>query len=447
MPINDKFYPIERQNEQERKRLSRRILENDLEMEIERKRNPVQHRREIEPYEEPEPSELPPSRIREEQTPIRRIIWNICRPIVTVIIGVGIVAVCVKLGYDYAYGNYIAPVDAKSKDEIVVTIERNSSLETISNLLEEEGIIRNADSFKYYVGFSDMSSKLLAGTYTLTPSMTFDDIIDVLKRPTEIKKTQRLTFREGGNVDMLAELLVKDGLARDKVRMLELARTGECVKDNEFIKAVLEDNKKSALKRKYVLEGYLFPETYEVYSSSSEEAIIEKLVAQFSKIFDKKYKERAEELNMTPDEIVTLASIIEKEAKSGDFRKVSAVFHNRLDTNGKLESCATVQYFTGERKLVFSKAELDIDSPYNTYKYAGLPIGPICNPSKAAIEAALYPDEDTIKDGYKYFCLKDPVTGELAFSKTLSEHNKNVSKYQGLWKEYDAALKEQSVKE
>ena len=143
---------------------------------------------------------------------------------------------------------------------------------------------------------------------------------------------------------------------------------------------------------------------------------------------------------MTIDEVITLASIIEKEAKTADFAKVSAVFHNRIDRDQRLESCATIQYFKNERKLVWTTEELREDSPYNTYLYSGLPVGPICNPSKNAIEAALYPDEQMMEEGYLFFCLGDPDTGELLFAKTLEEHERNKAEYEPLWEAHDAAL-------
>ena len=137
---------------------------------------------------------------------------------------------------------------------------------------------------------------------------------------------------------------------------------------------------------------------------------------------------------MSTDEVVILASIIEKEAgKTEDFAKVSAVFHNRLNKNMKLQSCATHQYFMTEKKFTYNAEELKIASPYNTYQNEGLPIGPICNPGKAAIEAALWPNEQFLAEGYLYFCAGDPAEGTTVFAKTYEEHQANVAKYSPLW--------------
>ena len=151
----------------------------------------------------------------------------------------------------------------------------------------------------------------------------------------------------------------------------------------------------------------------------------------------KTQSQTAAELGMTMDQALTLASMIEKEAKKADFAKVSAVFHNRLNSGMKLQSDPTIHYVTGQRRMALRSSDLQVDSPYNTYKVSGLPVGPICNPSPEAINAALYPDESYVAEKYLYFCSKDPNTGELYFSKTLEEHNQAVSIYSPLWQAYD----------
>lgn len=140
---------------------------------------------------------------------------------------------------------------------------------------------------------------------------------------------------------------------------------------------------------------------------------------------------------MTMDEVFTLASMIEKEAKTADFAKVSSVFHNRLKQNMTLGSDVTVKYVSGSEKMVLSGSDLSVESPYNTYTRKGLPVGPICNPSMDAVVAALYPDEQYLAQKYLYFCSKDPNSGELYFSKTQEEHDAAVAMYRPLWEEYD----------
>ncbi|MBR1584509.1 MAG: endolytic transglycosylase MltG [Clostridia bacterium] len=189
--------------------------------------------------------------------------------------------------------------------------------------------------------------------------------------------------------------------------------------------------------RMFVLEGYLAPDTYEVYTNATAEDIIKKLLSQTEAVFTNDDHDRADELNMTMDQVITLASMIEKEAKTADFAKVSAVFHNRLKQNMTLGSDVTVKYASGVKRMSLTNEDLQVNSPYNTYVNRGLPIGPICSPSAAAIQAALYPDEQFISDNYLYFCSTDPNTGELYFSRTLEEHNLAVSIYAPLWQAYD----------
>ena len=185
------------------------------------------------------------------------------------------------------------------------------------------------------------------------------------------------------------------------------------------------------------MEGYLCPNTYEIYTDTNSNEIVNKLLKQTETSFNNVFFDRADELNMNADEVLTLASLIEKESKLQDFNKVSAIFHNRLTKGILLQSDVTVQYIINERRMSLRNSDLAVDSLYNTYKYKGLPPGPICSPSKDAIYAALYPDEQFIDGVYLYFCSKDPNTGELQFSKTLKEHEQAVAIYAPLWKKFD----------
>jgi UPF0755 protein len=171
------------------------------------------------------------------------------------------------------------------------------------------------------------------------------------------------------------------------------------------------------------LEGFLFPETYEMKVGASESQIAERMLSQFDKVFKDSYYERAEELGMTINEVVTLASVIEREAQLDSERaRISGVFHNRINKGWKLQSCATVQYILGERKEVLSYDDIAIESPYNTYINAGLPPSPIASPGEKSIIAALYP-EDT---DFMFFVASGENDGSHIFSKTLKEHEKAV---------------------
>ncbi|NLG37231.1 MAG: endolytic transglycosylase MltG [Clostridiales bacterium] len=336
--------------------------------------------------------------------------------------------------WDYVDSNYLKPVDADDHTPVVVDIESRSTVSTIARILEENGIIRNKSVFKYYVDLMGYGSKLKAGTYILNRQMSIYEIMEKLARGEGKAKVMKFLVIEGMTIEAMAESLVQQKAIDSKDEFLSLCRDGD-----SFMKyaAISDIDTPENENRKYLLEGYLFPATYEIYVDSSEETVIEKMLNKFTLVMKQEYIERAEQLNMTVDQVITLASMIEREGKTSDFARISAVFHNRMNDEMRLESDATVQYALGIRKLYLTDEEIKIDSPYNTYKIDGLPIGPICSPSQKAIEAALYPDETTMSEGYYYFATKDPMSGELNFSKTLEEHEAAVEQYRPLWKAYD----------
>ncbi len=393
-------------------------------------------------YREPEKSQM---RNSMDSAPGHVWAWRILKPVVTVAISIAIVGVFLYFAYNKIVNDYFSPVDKNSSEQIEIVIPSGSSLTEISQQLEENGLIRNAKVFKYYVDFSDMSSKIKAGTFVLSPSMTFDDIIDVIKRPNEMSAVVKVQLREGLTVEQVAEKVIADGVDIDKQKFLQLCKTGEDFAGEKSFADVLALT--DMTNRSYALEGYLFPDTYEFYTDDSEETVIKKLLARYSEIVTQKYIKRAAELGYSMDEMLILASMIEKEAKTDDFKGVSAVFHNRLKQDWTLGSDATVKYITGSTEITLSDSEIKLESPYNTYKYKGLPPGPICNPGRAAIEAALYPDESMLKEKYMYFCLGDPETGETVFSKTEEEHNAAVAKYNELWKQYSQQKKNEGKPE
>jgi UPF0755 protein len=176
------------------------------------------------------------------------------------------------------------------------------------------------------------------------------------------------------------------------------------------------------------LEGYLFPETYSLPKGLTAEEIFGKMVSQFKTVFDESWRRRSDELRMSVREVVTLASLIEKETSLQEEKKlVSAVFHNRLHRGMKLDCDPTIIYALKEKGLFDGRLhtkDLKLDNPYNTYRYPGLPPGPICNPGRESLRTALYP----ASDDYFYFVSKND--GSHIFSRTLREHQAAVRKYQ-----------------
>lgn len=362
-------------------------------------------------------------------------LWRIIRPVL-VFAGAMIVVIGLLYGvWNRVYDHFLAPADVTAQQEIPFAVESGQSLSRVANNLEEAGLIRNHTVFKYYCDFAGMGQKIQVGSYLLKPSMTMSEIADQLTRGDGNPIVRNITMIPGWTLEDFAAQLVKDGVLSDSAEFLELCRTGEKFSDYYYIADVLATSNVS--RRRYVLEGYLSANTYEVYVTATAEDIIRRLLSQTERAFPADYQERAQELGYTMDQMLTLASLIEKEAKNADFTKVSAVFHNRLKEGMPLQSDVTIHYLTGVRKMNLKNSDLSIDSPYNTYTNRGLPLGPICSPSQAAINAALYPDEGYVAEKYLYFCAKDPESGELHFSRTLQEHEQAVNIYAPLWAAYD----------
>ena len=362
-------------------------------------------------------------------------LWHILRP---VLVGLTVFVLVVGIGmtvWNKVYDSFFAPVDAEDEAEYSFEISSGQSLNRVSSNLEDAGLIRSRSVFKYYCDFAGMSQKLQVGSYSLKKNMTMAEIAEQLTSGDGNPLVRNITLIPGETVEEFAAKLVKNGVLESPDAFLAACRDGLAFRDYYYVADVLESG--TAKDRRYVLEGYLAPNTYEVYTSATEEDIIRRLLSQTEAAFPEEDHERAEELGLTMDQVLTLASLIEKEAKQADFARVSAVFHNRLKAGMKLESDVTVHYVTGIRKMALTSADTSVSSPYNTYAVSGLPVGPICNPSAAAIQAALYPDEQMITEKYLFFCAKEPESGELYFSKTVDQHNRAVEAYSSLWKKYD----------
>ena len=362
-------------------------------------------------------------------------LWKVLRPIlVGLTVLVLVTGICMTV-WNKLYGEFAAPADPTDKGEYAFEITSGQSLNRVASNLEEAGLVRSKTVFKYYCDFAGMGQKIQVGNYTLRKDMTLKEIAERLTAGDGNPLVRNITLIPGESVEEFAAKLVANGTLETPDRFLELCRSGEAFRDYYYIADVLSGG--TARNRKYVLEGYLAPNTYEVYTNATEEEIIRKLLSQTEAVFPEEYQEQAETLGMTMDQVLTMASMIEKEAKESDFARVSAVFHNRLKSGMMLQSDVTIHYITGVRRMNLGDADLKIQSPYNTYVNRGLPVGPICNPSPAAVKAALYPDAAMVAEKYLYFCAKEPESGELYFSRTLEEHERAVAVYAPLWQQYD----------
>jgi UPF0755 protein len=362
-------------------------------------------------------------------------LWRVLRTVLIWVAALVLVFGLLSVVYNNIDEHYISAVDAADSTEIPFSVRSGQSLTSVSDSLEKQGLIRNRSVFKYYCDFVGFGQKIQAGDYVLKKSMNIFEIAELLTTGDGRPMTAMITVIPGWTVEDIADMLKEEGILTETAQFLSLCRSADGLNDYYFIRDELQTER--VAERKYLLEGYLAPNTYEVYRNTTPTLILKKLLDQTDAVLDYGWQQRADEIGMTVDQVLTLASMIEREAKTEDFARVSAVFHNRLKKGMALGSDVTVQYATGERRMVLTTSELAVASPYNTYTNTGLPLGPICNPSPDAIEAALYPDTIFIAEQYLYFCAKDPASGELAFSKTLEEHNAAVAIYKPLWDAYD----------
>ena len=317
-----------------------------------------------------------------------------------------IIIVTTGFGAKAYFDNEIGPVNTLHANTIIIEIPKGSSTAKIASLLKDQNLIKNDIAFLVLNKLLKTDGKIKAGTYSLKDNMSAKDIIASLVSGDVIKDSVKFTIPEGFEFRQIVERLESKELI-DKERFIEVANYGDF--QYEFLENIPKGENR--------LEGFLFPDTYEVAKDITEEQLIIKMLDRFDQIFEDHYYLRAKELNMSINEVITLASIIEREAKLDSERAlVSSVFHNRINLGMLIQSCATVQYILGERKENLTYKDLAIESPYNTYKYNGLPPKPIASPGKASIFAALFPE----KTDYLFFVLNE--NGKHIFSRTYQEH-------------------------
>ena len=311
-------------------------------------------------------------------------------------------------------GSVLSDYRGSSKGEpCEVTISEGSGTIQVAEALQEQGIIKKPFWFRVFSKLGGHDGDYQPGTFSLQTKTGYPELFKTLTQM-PLSHFVTLTIPEGYELRQIADVLEEAGLI-DRARFYDAVENGNF--DYDFLRDVP--------RRENRLEGYLFPDTYQFMRGESEETIIGKMLSRFDEIYSEEYKNRAKELGMTDDELITLASIVEREAQGdADRTLVAGVFHNRLKSvqYPYLESCATVQYILKERKAVLSVADTKINSPYNTYQNPGLPQGPIASPGKEAIEAALYPEETE----YLFFVLDS--SGKHRFAKTFEEHRVNMGK-------------------
>ena len=307
-----------------------------------------------------------------------------------------------------AYLTFFTPNFYKSKSPISFDIRNAESFSSVADRLYDTGIIPSKNNFKIAGFIYGAERKIRAARFHIPNGLSYLDLLDLfISGECDFQRT--LTIKPGQTIKWLAHRLQKYVFI-DSTEFVMLA-------NSKFFADSLGLNQNS-------FEGYLFAADYEIYEKSSSAEAIKLFYDAFKKFYNDTLLTRTKEIGFTVNEVITLASIIKGETnKEDEMARISGVYHNRLRIGMKLQADPTIQYVIpgGWKRLTFK--DLGLDSPYNTYKYFGLPPGPINSPGKAAILAALYPE----KNNYLYFVADG--TGGHMFGKTLSEHNNNVKKY------------------
>jgi len=309
----------------------------------------------------------------------------------------------------FSYLNHFAQTPLSMKGTpLLITINKGAGLKQISTILYSNHLIKSNLTFQLLARLQKKDGAIKAGVYELSPAMSPAHLLDILCRG-EVKR-YRITIPEGLTVAETAQRVEAAGLCKKK-EFIRLAH------DPSFCAAlgIPADN----------LEGYLFPETYFFEKSTPTRRIISTMVKQFKAMFPPEWKAFAKAQGFSVQQVVTLASIIEKETGLPEERPlISSVFHNRLRLNMRLQSDPTVIYGIANFNGNLTRKDLKTPTPYNTYIIKGLPPGPIANPGRQSLKAALFPADSK----FCYFVSRNDSTHY--FSETLKEHNRAVKKYQ-----------------
>lgn len=313
------------------------------------------------------------------------------------------------VGYaGFQYQRFASSQPSTAHEEKIVMIPKGASVAQIGDLLQEQGLLVDSLQFRRFVRIKGAAPSIRAGEFRFYTDMTPVQVLDVLQKGEEVR--YKVTFPEGYNYkDMAKALSAIPFFTADK-----------------FL-AIVSD---ASVAQKYgfktnTLEGYLFPSTYEVTRSQTEKDLVDAMVRQFKAVWTPAFDQRAKELGMDMTKIVTLASVVEKETGAKDEQPtVSSVFHNRLKKGMKLESDPTIIYGLENFDGDIRRGDIRRNHPWNTYVIPGLPVTPICNPGKGAIEATLYPANTE----FLYFVAKG--NGAHSFSRTFAEHAIKVLEYQ-----------------
>lgn len=341
----------------------------------------------------------------DEKPPRRR--WGCAGALIWLLIVIGVSAALA--GFGWVCADDLLALTAEDNAATIVVLETDT-VSDVADKLGESGMIKHPWFFNLSGKLLfDAEEKIAPGVYEVNALMDYRALINAMRKNSAFRATVDVTIPEGYTVEQILRRLAENGVNTYD----NLANTAA---NYDFEYTFLENRPFGDASR---LEGYLFPNTHTFYVGENPVTALNKLLGDFSNKFDEDLVAEAEELGYTMHEVLTIASLIEKEAANTDEMKtISSVIHNRLNNweSPKLQIDATIQYVLDERKEYLSNEDLAIDSPYNTYQNEGLPPGPICNPGLAAIRAALRPEETN----YYFYALTEE--GTHAFARTAEEH-------------------------
>ena len=325
--------------------------------------------------------------------------------------------------------NYDVALDPSDTASVAVTIPPGSTTTGIAEILYENGIIPDVKRFKQKSRLNNLDGTFQAGDYQFSPSMTTSESMELLQNGRRAEVS--FTIPEGYTIRDTAEKLVEEGMIASADEFY-----AACEEDWDetfwFLKdiSVPEDPSGTVSAKANRLEGFLYPETYRVPVGATAHDIVERMLTQFDTVFTPLWNDAGGTEGwvngFTVQEMVTLASLVERESKAPTDRdKIASVIYNRLGIPMKLQIDATVLYALGEWKERVYYSDLEVDSPYNTYRYEGLPVGPIASPGKASIEAAIYPASTE----YIYYVLKGDGSGEHNFAEDAATFEQYKQEY------------------
>lgn len=338
-----------------------------------------------------------------------------------IILTIAVVLLCMQV-YDYGksfYNEYMYEykgTESFEGEDVIVEIPQGASVKEIASILKKAGLIKYENAFTRRLQDSEYRGRLQSGTYTLNTGMNTLEMMAIMSPVADVNEPiDKLVVPEGFTIEMIAERCEEQGICTKQ----EFLNAVNSVTTSDF--KYLADVPAGA-KVKYKLQGYIFPATYDIYPSTTAESLVQWMLETFENNYTEDLQQRAEELGYSSFELVTRASIVEREAKVDEERPlIAGVINNRLKSDMPLQMCPTVLYpltdgLYDQSQVLYE--DLELESPYNTYKYSGLPVGPICNPGIACINAVLYPAEHN----YLYYHVGDEETGTHIFTETYEEH-------------------------